>query len=62
MDYNVIKYLVKKSGAKHPAEIAAYVQIYADYFRMLARKNSYSVNRNFIAEVPPELENFINAN
>lgn len=62
MDYNVVKYLIKKSGSSHPAEISAYVQMYADYFRMLARQNSYDVSRNFIAEVPPELEDFVDSN
>lgn len=59
MDENVKKYLVKKSGHTHPALIAAYVQVYADYFRKLAREASYSVGRNFSAEVPPELEQFV---
>jgi len=61
IDLNVIRYLVEKSGHQHPALIAAFVQQYADYLRMIARRNSYSVDRNFVAEVPPELENFVNA-
>lgn len=61
MDENVKRYLMKKSGSTHPVHIADYVQIYADYFRKVARQNSYSVERSFTAEVPPELESFINA-
>lgn len=59
MEENVKRYLVKKSGHTHPALIAAYVQLYADYFRKIARDASYSLNRTFTAEVPPELENFV---
>lgn len=62
IEYNVCKYLIEKSGTKHPAEISAFIQLYADYFRMIARQNSYRVDRNFVAEVPPELEDFVNAN
>ena len=60
MDESVKKYLIKKSGEKHPARIADFIQQYADYFRRQARLEAYSVERDFIAEVPPELEDFTN--
>lgn len=60
MDDKVIKYLIKKSGESHPVLIANYVQQYADHFRKLARISAYDVSRGFTAEVPPELEDFIN--
>lgn len=59
MDDNVRKYLIKKSGQTHPTLIADYVQLWADYFRKEARIEAYKVGRNFKAEVPPELEGFV---
>lgn len=58
IDERVKNYLIRKSGEEHPALVAQFVQVYADYFRKLARENAYAVSRNFVAEVPPELENF----
>lgn len=61
IDEKVKSYLIRKSGVTHPALLAEYVQRYADYFRDMARRNAYNVNRNFVAEVPPELIEFANA-
>ena len=59
MEKQIYHYLIKKSGKKHPTEIAQFVQRIADEFKEIARREAYSVGRTFHAEVPPELENFI---
>lgn len=58
MDANTIKYLRKKSGSDNPAVQYQFVLKIADWFKKQAQQ-SVKVGRNFVAEVPPELDNFI---
>jgi hypothetical protein len=58
MDTNTIKYLRKKAGSDNPAVQYQFVLKIADWFRKESQR-SIKVGRNFVAEVPPELDNFI---
>jgi len=58
MDSNTIKYLRKKSGSNNPAVQYQFVLKIADYFKKESQRAS-QVGRTFIAEVPPELETFV---
>jgi hypothetical protein len=58
MDANTIRYLKKKSGSDNKATQYEFVLKIADWFRKESQQ-SIKVGRNFIAEVPPELDNFI---
>jgi hypothetical protein len=58
MDSEVVRYLCKKSGSDNPAARYQYVLKIADWFKKESQIAS-KVDRNFIAEVPHELIDFI---
>lgn len=58
IDPKVISYLRKKSGTDNKALQYQYVLSLADYFRKESQ-NAIQVGRTFKAEVPPELEEFV---
>lgn len=58
MDANTIKYLKKKSGTDNKALQYQFVLKIADWFRKESQ-NASTVGRTFSAEVPPELEEFV---
>ena len=58
MDSNTIKYLRKKSDSNNPTVQYQFVLKIANYFKKESQKAS-QVGRTFIAEVPPELETFV---
>lgn len=58
IDPKVISYLRKKSGTDNKALQYQYVLSLADYFRKESQ-SAIQVGRTFSAEVPPELEEFV---
>lgn len=58
IDQKVIAYLRKKSGTDNKALQYQYVLKIADEFKKESQ-NAIQVGRTFTAEVPPELEEFV---
>lgn len=60
IDKNIITYLKKKSGTNNKALQYQFAQAIADYFRKESNRDVMDRKRTFVAEVPPELEDFVN--
>ena len=58
LDPKVISYIKKKSGTDNKALQYQYALKIADHFRRESQ-NAIQVGRTFSAEVPPELEEFV---
>ena len=57
MNAEIIKYLKEKSRTNNKAAQYQFVLKIADWFRKESQQ-SIEMKRNFVAEVPPELDNF----
>lgn len=59
IDKRIVTYLQKKSGTDNKALQYQFVQSIADYFKRESNRDVMAGKRTFVAEVPPELESFV---